>query len=166
VPERVTARPHVVAACAIAACALAACGDWPWRHDMVNQPSSAAGTDTRAAAGESIAAGSELPMSRELAELRLHNPVAPDAPSSTGRALYEIYCTPCHGSTGAGDGTVSRYFGSIPDLTAPDEQQHGDGWFYATITNGTERMPRYVSELTPAERWQIVGFLRAAGASR
>ena len=113
-----------------------------------------------------MAVGSELSMSRELAELRLRNPVARDAPSGTGRALFGIYCVPCHGLTGAGDGTVSKYFGSIPDLTGPDVQQHGDGWFYATITNGTERMPRYVSELTPAERWQIVHFLRAAGASQ
>jgi len=45
-------------------------------------------------------------------------------------------------------------------------QQHRDGWFYATITNGTDRMPRYVYELTPGERWQIVHFLRAAGGLR
>ena len=88
------------------------------------------------------------------------------ANSFSWRALFETYCSPCHGHTGAGDGTVSNYFGAIPDLTSGEEQRHGDGWFYATITNGTDRMPRYAHELTPGERWQIVHFLRAAGAAR
>jgi hypothetical protein len=65
-----------------------------------------------------------------------------------------------------GQGTVSRYFGPLRDLTSSDVQQHGDGWLYATIVNGTDRMPRYAFELTPDERWQIVHFLRAAGAAR
>jgi mono/diheme cytochrome c family protein len=166
VPGRLTMRRFITTGCAIAACAVAGCGDWPWRHDMVNQPSKAVATEARAPAGEAMAVGSQIPMSREAAELQLRNPVAPDAPSTAGRALYGTYCAPCHGLTGAGDGTVSKYFGSIPDLTGSAVQQHGDGWLYATITNGTDKMPRYAYELTPAERWQIVHFLRAAGASR
>jgi len=150
----------------IVASGLAACGDWPWRHEMVNQPSQAIASSTRAPSGEAMTIAAELPMSRELAETRLQSPVRPDAPVDAGHALFHTYCSPCHGETANGAGTVSQYFGSIPDLTSADVQQHGDGWLYETITNGTERMPRYEFELTPNERWQIVHFLRAAGAAQ
>jgi mono/diheme cytochrome c family protein len=166
-PGRLTiVRTAIVAGWVIALGTLAACGDWPWRHDMVDQPSRAIASESRAPAGEAMPIGSELPMARELAETQLRSPVPLDAPITSGRALFETYCTPCHGFTGGGDGTVSQYFGSMPDLMDRDVQQHADGWFYATITNGTERMPRYVQELTPDERWQIVHFLRVAGATR
>jgi len=148
------------------AVAVSGCGDWPWRHDMVNQPSKAIASESRAPAGEAMPVGSELPMSREAAERTLQNPVPPGAPIEAGRALYNTYCSPCHGATGSGGGTVSQYFEPLADLTGADVQQHGDGWFYATITNGTERMPRYLGELTPGERWQIVHFLRWAGSPR
>ena len=165
-PRRMMARFAVAAGSLIAAAACTSCGDWPWRHDMVNQASRAFASDTRAAAADAMAVGSELPMSRELAELRLQNPFPPDAPIDAGRTLYATYCSPCHGLAGNGGTTVSQYFPTIPDLTGPEVQQHRDGWFYATITNGTDRMPRYVYELTPGERWQIVHFLRAAGGLR
>ena len=160
-----TVRAAIAAPGLLVAISVAACGDWPWRHDMVNQPSAAIASDARAPAGETMPLGSELPMSRDAAERQLQNPIARDAPVAAGRALYETYCSPCHGPTGTGDGSVAPYFPALPDLTGADVQQHGDGWFYETITNGTERMPRYLAELTPDERWQIVHFLRAAGAA-
>jgi mono/diheme cytochrome c family protein len=140
--------------------------NWPWRYDMVNQPSAAVASQTQSPSGETMSVRSELPVSRERADLRLQNPIPTEAPVDAGRALYGVYCSPCHGIDAAGDGVVAPYFGSIPDLTSAEMQQHGDGWFYATITNGTERMPRYISELTPEERWQIVHFLRTAGTAR
>ena len=162
----VSVRAATASAWLLAAVSATACGDWPWRHDMVNQPSTPIAADSRAPAGEAMPVGSELPMSRDVAERQLQSPVAPDAPVAQGRALYGTYCSPCHGPTGNGDGSVSAYFPALPDLTSAEMQQRGDGWFYATITNGTERMPRYLAELTPAERWQVVHFLRAAGAER
>lgn len=143
-----------------------AASDWPWRYDMVNQPSVAIASHTESPAGAAMSRRSELPVSREQADLRLPNPIRSNAPVDAGRRLYDIYCVPCHGANAAGNGVVAPYFGSMTDLTSPEIQQHGDGWFYATITNGTERMPRYISELTPDERWQIVHFLRSAGAAR
>ena len=150
----------------LSAMGFTACGDWPWQHDMVNQPSRAVGENTRSAVRGTVASGADLSMTRELAEQRLRNPIRADAPVDRGRALFETYCVPCHGQAMNGGGTVSRYFGPMQDLTSADVQQHGDGWFYATIANGTDRMPHYAFELTPDERWQIVHFLRAAGAAR
>jgi mono/diheme cytochrome c family protein len=165
-PRCLIARVVVAAALITAGTCCASCGDWPWRHDMVDQPSRYIGGDTRSAAEETMPVGSELPMSRHLAELRLQSPIAPDASVDTGRALYGIYCNPCHGLSGNGGTAVSQYFPPIPDLTGADVQSHSDGWFYTIIANGTERMPRYVHELTSAERWEIVHFLRAAGAAQ
>jgi S-disulfanyl-L-cysteine oxidoreductase SoxD len=150
----------------VLAAALAACGDWPWRHDMAGQPSIAHGTYTRDAPAGTISRSGELPVDGDTADAQLRNPVAADAPVDRGRTLYTTYCIPCHGVSGAGDGSVSRFFEGLPDLTADKVQQHGDGWLYATITNGTEKMPRYQFELTPDERWQIVHFVRAMGAAR
>jgi mono/diheme cytochrome c family protein len=80
---------------------------------------------------------------------------------ATGRALYAIYCVPCHGTSGSGsDGPVAAYFPRVGNLASPDTQKHGDGWLYAIITTGTETMPSYAHELNARERWQIVRFVR------
>jgi len=154
-----------VAVCVLAGAAVG-CGDWPWQHDMGNQPSYPVATVTRGAVPGTIAIGSELPTSRDEADTRLQNPIPADAPVDAGRVLYRTYCSPCHGESANGGGSVSQYFGAIPDLTTTGVQSHGDGWLYETITNGTERMPRYEFELTSNERWQIVHFLRFAGAAQ
>jgi mono/diheme cytochrome c family protein len=147
---------------AVAMCtATAACGDWPWTHDMANQPSRSIGSTTRAAAPGALTVSGETSMTRERAEQVLVTPVPPDAPVDRGRTLYATYCVPCHGEDGSGHARLSEYFGNVPDLGAPDVQQHADGWLFATITNGTARMPRYAHELTPEERWQVVHLLRA-----
>jgi mono/diheme cytochrome c family protein len=93
---------------------------------------------------------------------RATNPLpADDATIAYGRALYEMYCTPCHGTDGTGTGgAVARYFPRVGDLGSGDVQQHGDGWLYAIITTGTSTMPAYGHELDSRERWQVVRFVR------
>jgi hypothetical protein len=59
---------------------------------------------------------------------------------------------------------VAREFAPpMGDLTSADVQRHGDGWFYAIVTSGTEHMPRASHELTPDERWHVVQFVRTLG---
>jgi len=106
----------------------------------------------------------ETPLTRDAAEPQLVNPIASTASVDTGRRLYSVYCVPCHGAAGGGDGPVSKYFGQIRRLDDAEVQQHADGWLFATMTNGTDRMPRYITELTPADRWQIVHFIRSMSA--
>ena len=75
-----------------------------------------------------------------------------------------MYCNPCHGPTGSGfDSPVGKYFPRVADLSSMDVQRHGDGWVYATITNGTDLMPAYRHELDPRERWEVVAFIRTLG---
>jgi S-disulfanyl-L-cysteine oxidoreductase SoxD len=153
--HRVRAAP-LPAIAALASClALAAC-DWPWRHDMADQPSPSAAAGPRSSAPQSVPAAAQGPFDRVAGEA-VPNPLAADAGPETGKALYEKYCLPCH------DGPVGRDFPRMPRLGSPDVQRHGDGWIYATITNGTTLMPAYGHELDPAERWQIVRFVRRMG---
>jgi mono/diheme cytochrome c family protein len=159
-PPRVKSMTLVIAICALAGC------DWPWKHDMVDQKSLQTATSPRPPAAGTVPMGGELPIDRAVAEQMLRNPIAGAAPSETGRALYASYCSPCHGAAGVGNGPVARFFVPPGDLTSAAVQQHGDGWIYATVTNGTARMPRQGPELSPHERWEIVNVVRSFGGAR
>lgn len=157
IPVRVT----LLAGCLAATCAGAACGDWPWRHDMVNQPSRSISSSSRAPAAGTMPVSGGTVGAREANEQELTNPIAPTVSGETGRTLYGVYCVPCHGPAGGGDGAVAKYFGQMRSLSDPEVQQHTDEWLFGTITNGTDRMPRYSHEITVAERWLIVRFVRS-----
>jgi hypothetical protein len=146
-------RRHRTAVVALLACAILAGCDWPWRHDMADQPSAPASAGPRSPAAGSIPMEARGPFDRVSGEF-VSNPLPPAPHDPTDRALFEKYCLPCHG------GPVERFFVRVPPLQSADVQRHGDGWFYATITNGTPIMPAYRYELDPTERWRIVRFLR------
>ena len=93
---------------------------------------------------------------------------------ATGAQYYGIYCTVCHGETGNGKGPTSQ-FGianaasfHIPDFTNPESPAYRtDGSIFDTITHGKGLMGSYGANITPYERWAIVGYIRslqAAGA--
>jgi mono/diheme cytochrome c family protein len=132
--------------------------DVPWHHEMQEQASLASTQSPRVPPSGALTTSAE--------------PRA-DRIASAGRPLYQIYCAPCHGTGGIGNGPVRDHFAigvdaRPADLTSDSVQQHPDEWIFATITNGTARMPAYHYELSPAERWQIVAYVRQfkAGASR
>jgi copper transport protein len=95
----------------------------------------------------------------------LTNPIPPSAASlARGQALYQEYCTPCHGPTGRGDGPIGLTLNPRPaDLsihTAPG--LHSDGQLYLWITNGFPGsvMPAFGEPLTNEERWHLVNYIR------
>jgi mono/diheme cytochrome c family protein len=134
--------------------------DWPWRHDMADQPSVTVASSSRLPAASTLPVDGEIVLSADQAEQQLRNPIPSAAPVDVGRALYRSYCEPCHGANGTNDGPASKYFLPMRTLDSPEAQQHGDGWLFAIITNGTDKMPSSRYELTPDERWQIVHFIR------
>jgi len=91
-----------------------------------------------------------------------------------GKQRYEIFCTPCHGSAGYGDGIVARRaerlqepawvppssFHVAPALTRPD------GHIFNTITHGIRNMPAYGSQIPVEDRWAIVTYVRALQRSQ
>ncbi len=108
--------------------------------------------------------GGELTPPREVRDVarRRPNPVKATPQSvATGKALFGIYCTPCHGPGGKGDGLVSPKFIPPPDLTnATLQRARTDGYIQHVIGTGGAVMPAYGEALSPEERWDVVNYLR------
>ncbi|MGE5247910.1 MAG: c-type cytochrome [Verrucomicrobiota bacterium] len=80
----------------------------------------------------------------------------------SGKELFGIYCTPCHGASGKGDGPVAGKFVPTPvDISATGQaSRFPDGELYAILTHGRNGMPPYRGDLTSRERWLIVAYVR------
>ncbi len=79
-----------------------------------------------------------------------------------GTAAYAVFCRPCHGAGGAGDGAVSkRGFPPPPSLLAEHARAMPDGQLFHVITLGQGNMPAYRGQIEPATRWEIIAYLRA-----
>jgi mono/diheme cytochrome c family protein len=136
---------------------------WFWRKDMVKQPSVKPQEAPRPLPQNSIPRqGKEIPVDRVEAGKRLRNPIEPNAAAlESGKRLYEIYCTLCHGSHGKGGGPVAGKFVPPPDLTLDVFRKRPDGFLYETIRTGGPIMPGQGDALSPEERWNIVHYLRS-----
>lgn len=94
----------------------------------------------------------------------LVNPMAADFKSlGRGQVEYDIYCTPCHGASGMGDGPISAaggktgpFAGVFPLVTAA---ARSDGYIYNLIRAGGTRMPSY-QRIDSDDRWHIVNYVR------
>jgi mono/diheme cytochrome c family protein len=84
-----------------------------------------------------------------------------------GRQRYDIYCSPCHGYTGAGDGVVVRR-GYRPPTSFHDARLRAqpDGYFFDVMTNGFGAMPDYAAQVPVADRWAVIAYVRALQISQ
>jgi len=79
-----------------------------------------------------------------------------------GRGRFEIYCSPCHDRTGSGHGmVVRRGFKAPPSYHIDRLRQAPVGYFYDVMTNGFGAMPDYRAQVSVADRWAIVAYIRA-----
>ena len=84
-----------------------------------------------------------------------------------GRERFDIYCTPCHGLSGDGDGMiVQRGFRRPPSLHIDRLRAAPAGHFFDVITNGFGVMYPYDYRVAPRDRWAIVAYIRALQLSR
>jgi len=93
----------------------------------------------------------------------IKNPVEPtERALLKGKESYGIFCVPCHGASGKGDGPVGKKYVPTPADISPSGHgsRHSDGELFVVISNGSGGMPAFRADLTPTERWQIVSFLR------
>src|SRR6185437_1318922 len=84
-----------------------------------------------------------------------------------GRENFEVFCSPCHGLSGDGDGMiVQRGFPPPPsyhiDRLRAAPAQH----FFDVITNGYGVMYSYAARVPPHDRWAIVAYIRALQESK
>jgi len=86
-----------------------------------------------------------------------------------GKERYEIYCTPCHGVTGDGQGIImTQGYGYVPAPTYHQDRlrEASDGELYSAIYNGVRSMPSYAHQIPADDRWAIVAYIRALQASQ
>lgn len=82
-----------------------------------------------------------------------------------GRERYTIYCAPCHGAAGDGNGITKRYgMGATPSYHDDRLRQMAEGQIFDTITHGKApayNMNPYADKLAPEDRWAVVAYVRA-----
>ncbi len=90
-----------------------------------------------------------------------------------GQERYDIYCTPCHGYAGDGQGIIMTGNGGQGYGYTPAPSYHtdalrarADGYLFDVITNGVRSMPSYAHQVSVPDRWAIVAYIRALQRSQ
>jgi mono/diheme cytochrome c family protein len=79
-----------------------------------------------------------------------------------GQNRYQIYCAPCHGAVGDGNG-ITKAYGMVATPTYHDARLRdmAEGELYNTISVGKNTMLGYADKLSPDDRWAVVAYVRA-----
>ena len=84
-----------------------------------------------------------------------------------GQERFAIFCSPCHGLAGDGNGmVVRRGFPQPPSYHIDRLRTAPLGHFYDVISHGYGLMPSYASQLTPRDRWAVIAYIRALQLSQ
>src|SRR5665213_838431 len=84
-----------------------------------------------------------------------------------GQERFNIYCTPCHSRVGNGEGMiVQRGYRPAGNYHTDRLRNAPLGHFFTVMTNGYGAMPDYAAQVTPADRWAIVAYIRALQLSQ
>ena len=79
-----------------------------------------------------------------------------------GQERFNIYCAPCHGRTGQGDGMIVRRGYRRPPSLHQDRLRNAPaGHFFDVVTNGFGAMPDYAAQVRAEDRWAIIAYVRA-----
>lgn len=79
-----------------------------------------------------------------------------------GREQYNIFCLPCHGVSGYGNGMiVQRGFLAPPSYHIDELRNAPDTHFLTVITHGHGAMYSYADRVSVSDRWAIVAYIRA-----
>lgn len=76
--------------------------------------------------------------------------------------LFNINCAICHGASGVANGPIAAggYVGGVANLTADAYVKMADGTMFHSITYGKGLMGSYASQVTRAQRWMIIKYIR------
>ena len=79
-----------------------------------------------------------------------------------GQERYNVFCTPCHGYTGKGDGMVVRRGYRAPtSFHDPRLRDVPPGYVFDVITHGFGAMPDYAAQIGVSDRWAIAAYIKA-----
>jgi S-disulfanyl-L-cysteine oxidoreductase SoxD len=138
---------------------------WRWPRDMMNQPGikPQEGVMVPVPARSVPVGGYPTPVLSRLEAHRLANPVEATAASiARGKTYYTVFCVPCHGSGGLGDGPVAKKL-PVPPMNLTNDfiqKEAFENWIFAMATFGGRIMPAYANDLSIEERWDIVNYVR------
>src|ERR1700676_1966328 len=169
------ARSFAIVCASAFALSLAACN--PIRQDMANQPKNRPlspsdfftdGRSERPLVENTVAHGSladdELVVAKDSNTFPL--PVTEEL-LVRGRQRYGIFCSPCHGLQGDGQGMAAvRGMKHPPSYHDDRLRKSPNGYFFDVITNGFGGMLGYSAQVPPRDRWAIVAYVRALQMSR
>ena len=84
-----------------------------------------------------------------------------------GEERYNIFCSPCHGLQGDGNGMVAmRGMKRPPSYHQERLRLVPNGYVYDVMTNGIGQMLGYSAQIPLRDRWAIIAYIRALQLSR
>lgn len=84
-----------------------------------------------------------------------------------GQARFNIYCTPCHGKLGDGQGmVVQRGLRQAASYHSDRLRAEKPGYFFDVVTNGFGAMQGYAEQIPVRDRWLIIAYVRALQLSQ
>lgn len=91
-----------------------------------------------------------------------------------GEERFGIYCAPCHGESGNGDGMVHRRAAALQEgtwvqptnIAEPKIVDKPVGELFKIISDGIRNMPGYARQIPAEDRWAIILHLRALQRSQ
>jgi mono/diheme cytochrome c family protein len=84
-----------------------------------------------------------------------------------GQERFNIYCSPCHGPLGDGEGMiVQRGLKHPPSFHIDRLREAPVGYFFTVISNGFGVMFDYADRIPPQDRWAIISYIRALQLSQ
>jgi mono/diheme cytochrome c family protein len=79
-----------------------------------------------------------------------------------GQDRFTIYCAPCHGALGDGNGITKQYgMGATPSYHDERLRTMAEGEIFNTITNGKGNMLSQADKLAAEDRWAVIAYVRA-----
>ena len=80
-----------------------------------------------------------------------------------GRQRFTINCSPCHGALADGNGITKKIGAMAIVANLHDKRivEMADGELFYVVSNGRGNMQGYAANVTIADRWAIIAYLRA-----
>ena len=157
-------RPALVASLALALCG---CTDQSMTKQPRYGPNGPAPVFANGSAAQTPPDGAVAEDAEAYAQASATPPPVDLALLRRGKERFEIFCSPCHGFEGDGDGAiVRRGFPRPPSYYDAALMGAPGRLFFDTITNGFGVMYAYGSRVPPHDRWAITAYIRALQQSR